>query len=148
MRVSSKGRYALAAVIQIARDGSNGDSISLNDIAGALGISKLYLEQVFTQLKKRNIIVSVKGAKGGYKFTVPPSRLTAWEVIESVESTIAESAEATVAGKAPDIEMALVSKVFSPLDAAIKTMLESVSVQDLLDAANGQLIDQSYMLNM
>jgi len=148
MRISSKGRYALAAVIHIARDGNNGDSISLNDIANALGISKLYLEQVFTQLKKRNIIASIKGAKGGYKFSIPPTRLTAWDVIESVENTIAEPTEPTVADKAPDIEMALMSKVFLPLDNAIKSMLESVTIQDLLDTATQQLVDQSFMLNM
>jgi Rrf2 family protein len=135
-------------VIQIAREGSSGDSISLNDIAGALGISKLYLEQVFTQLKKRNIITSVKGAKGGYKFSIPPTKLTVWEVIESVENTIAEPAEATVAGNAPDIEMALVLRVFTPLDEVIKNKLESVTIQNLLDFADQQLSEQSYMMNM
>lgn len=148
MRISSKGRYALAAVLQIARNSDSGENISLNDIANALGISKLYLEQVFVQLKKRGIIASVKGAKGGYRFIVPPIKLTAWQVLESVENTLAEPADTTVPIKAPDIEMALAEKVFVPLDNAIKSMLEGVTIQSMLDYADNQLAEQSFMLNL
>ncbi|MDR0818552.1 MAG: Rrf2 family transcriptional regulator [Oscillospiraceae bacterium] len=147
MRISSKGRYALAAVLQIARNSDSGENISLNDIANALGISKLYLEQVFVQLKKRGIIASVKGAKGGYRFIVPPIKLTAWQVLESVENTLAEPADTTVPIKAPDIEMALAEKVFVPLDNAIKSMLEGVTIQSMLDYADNQLAEQSFMRN-
>jgi Rrf2 family protein len=148
MRISSKGRYALAAITYIAREGNSGDNISLNDIASALGISKLYLEQVFTQLKKANLVSSVKGSRGGYKFAQPPSKLTVWHVLRSVENSLAEVSEPTVPDNAPDVEMALVHKVFAPLDEAIRSALDAITIQDLLDVANHQMDVQSYMLNL
>jgi Rrf2 family protein len=148
MRISSKGRYALAAITYIAREGNSGENISLNDIASALGISKLYLEQVFTQLKKAELVSSVKGARGGYRFVHPPSKLTVWSVLRSVENSLAETSEPTVPDNAPDVEMALMEKVFAPLDDAIRTILDAVTIQDLLDVANHQIEVQSYMLNL
>ncbi|MDR3149383.1 MAG: Rrf2 family transcriptional regulator [Oscillospiraceae bacterium] len=148
MRISSKGRYALAAITYIAREGNSGENISLNDIASALGISKLYLEQVFTQLKKAELVSSVKGARGGYRFVHPPSKLTVWNVLRSVENSLAETSEPTVPDNAPDVEMALMEKVFAPLDDAIRTILDAVTIQDLLDVANHQIEVQSYMLNL
>ncbi|MFV0412017.1 MAG: RrF2 family transcriptional regulator, partial [Oscillospiraceae bacterium] len=65
MKVSTKGRYALAAVTHMAQQHSTGEYITVLSIAERLGLSKIYLEQVFSLLKRGGIVNSTKGAQGG-----------------------------------------------------------------------------------
>jgi Rrf2 family protein len=148
MRISSKGRYALAAVTHIARNERRDTNISLNEVSEALGISKLYLEQVFSQLKRANLLSSERGSRGGYRFLIPPTKLTVWQVLNSVENSLTDAIDPTVEENAPDIEMAMVEFVFNPLCETIRTKLESITVQMLLDFADKQLEAQSYMMNL
>ncbi|GHU80194.1 Rrf2 family transcriptional regulator [Clostridia bacterium] len=148
MRISVKGRYALAAVIEIAQNSKNGENIAVINIAGALGISKIYLEQVFTQLKKAGVLVSVKGSKGGYQLSRPPGRITAWDVLSALETSFVEPVENTVEGNAPEIEATMNHLVFGPLDAALRECLGGVTVRELLDDSEKQRAEQSFMLNM
>jgi Rrf2 family protein len=138
MRISVKGRYALAAAVNIADRAERGGNISASSIADELKISKIYLEQVFAQLKKANILNSVKGPKGGYRLAKNPGETTAWDVLTAVELSITEAPETTVSESAPDIEMAIVENVFRPLDDAIKASLSRVTVRDLLEYARKQ----------
>lgn len=64
MRISTKGRYALAALIKIAENHGSGEYITIASISEKLGISKIYLEQVFSLLIIGGIVTSVKGAQG------------------------------------------------------------------------------------
>ena len=66
MRISAKGRYALAAAISMARQYGTGEHITAISISEKLGISKIYLEQVFSLLKRAGLVNTVKGAQGGY----------------------------------------------------------------------------------
>ena len=143
-----KGRYALAAVTEIARNSSRGEYVAVVHIAQTLGISKIYLEQVFTPLKKEGLLVSVKGSRGGYQLSRIPSKMTAWEVLTALESSLSEPTESTVAENAPEIETAMQTQIFQPLDAAIKEFLSNRTIQDLLDHAEKQKAEQAFMLNM
>jgi Rrf2 family protein len=138
MRISVKGRYALAAAVNIADRAERGGNISASSIADELKISKIYLEQVFAQLKKANILNSVKGPKGGYRLAKNPGETTAWDVLTAVELSITETPETTVSESAPDIEMSIIENVFRPLDDAIKESLSRVTVRDLLEYARKQ----------
>ena len=96
MKISSKGRYGLAAMIYIAQNGINGECITIISIAERLNISKIYLEQVFSLLKRANLVISVKGAQGGYKLSHSPKEITAREILESIESSLFETTDLTV----------------------------------------------------
>ena len=148
MRISVKGRYALAAVVEIARNAGSGENVAVINIAQTLGISKIYLEQVFTQLKKSGILLSVKGSKGGYQLSRPLSKITAWEVLSALEAALVERTEDTVGENAPEIESAMKELVFRPLDTIIMEFLSKVTVQDLLDNSEKQRTEQAFMLNM
>ena len=65
MKLSSKGRYAVMALADLAKFDPN-EPVSLRDISLRQGISLDYLEQLFLKLKKNNIVISVRGKKGGY----------------------------------------------------------------------------------
>lgn len=148
MRISVKGRYALAAVIEIARNSGNGENVAVINIAAALGISKIYLEQVFTQLKKAGILLAVKGSKGGYQLSRPPAKITVWEILAALEFALVEPAESTVDKNAPEIEAAMNKLVFQPLDASVRGLLEKITMRDLLDFSEKQKSEQAFMLNM
>ncbi|MDR2156672.1 MAG: Rrf2 family transcriptional regulator [Clostridiales Family XIII bacterium] len=147
MRISVKGRYALASVITIAEESERDRNVSVNSIAETLGISKIYLEQVFAQLKKTKLLTSVKGPKGGYRLARSPSKITAWEVLSALELSLNEKPESTVGESAPEIEMAIRSLIFEPLDASIKERLNGVTLRDLLDFVEGQESNRAFMLN-
>ena len=148
MRISVKGRYALAAVIEIARNRGNRENVTAVNISGTLGISKIYLEQVLAQLKKADVLLAAKGSRGGYQLSRPPSNITAWEVLCALESALVEPTENTVEDNSPEIEAAMMELVFLPLDAAVRAFLSKTTIQDLLDCSEKQKAEQAFMLNM
>jgi Rrf2 family protein len=148
MRISVKGRYALAAITVIAAKAQSKENVTVSSISEELGISKIYLEQVFSQLKKNNILLSVKGPRGGYQLSCPASSINVWNVLNTLESSLTEKTEDTVRDSSPAIETALQSIVFAPLNGALQDCLSSISIQDLLDCTQKQMSQQAYMLNM
>jgi Rrf2 family protein len=148
MRISVKGRYALAASIVIANKVSGGSNVTVASISDELEISKIYLEQVFSQLKKEGILVSMKGPKGGYKFARPAANISVWDILTALEIGLTEATESTVSETSPGIELALKEKVFDPINDNLKDVLQSISVQDLADYAERQQAEQAFMMNL
>ncbi|MCL2347679.1 MAG: Rrf2 family transcriptional regulator [Planctomycetaceae bacterium] len=148
MRISAKGRYAFAALIEIARQTKNGEIVSVVGISDKLGISKIFLEQTVSALKKGGMIQSTKGAKGGYQLAREARTISALDVLSAVENTLLEKADNTVAGQSPSIEAALRDKLFDKLDRAIENCLLGITLQDLLEYADRQNSDQAFMLYM
>ncbi len=135
MRISTKGRYALAAMIHLAAHYDTDETLSVVSIAESLGTSKIYLEQIFSLLKKSGIITSVKGAQGGYRPARLPRHITAADILSAVEFPLFEETKETVSAKAPEIDTAMRLTVFDALDKNIKNTLESVSLTDMVEAA-------------
>lgn len=145
MRISVKGRYALAAVIKMAANYNNGEYVTLISISDNLGISKIYLEQVFALLKRGGIVNSIKGAQGGYQLTRMPQQIAVLDVLSSVELSLVEPTETTVQVKAPEIEAAMQSAAFEKLDAAVKDTLSQVTINDLLTAVEKHKTENELM---
>ena len=87
MKISSKGRYAVMALTDLAIYDLKGP-VSLREIALRQNISLLYLEQIFFKLKKYNIVKSMRGTKGGYKLTKSPSDIRISEIFSAVDEKI------------------------------------------------------------
>ena len=145
MRISTKGRYALAAVVSMAQHYNNGEYITVISISEKLGISKIYLEQVFSMLKRGGLVTSVKGAQGGYLLARAPGQISVYDVFSAVESSLFESTEDTVILAAPDIEKAMRLSVFDTLDKSIKDSLTRVSLDDLMTEAEKHKNDSTQM---
>ena len=145
MRVSVKGRYALAAMINIATNYRSDKYITVISISEKLGISKIYLEQVFSLLKRGGLVHSVKGARGGYQLSRTPEKITVLEVLSAVELTLFETTEATVAEKAPEIEKAMHLSAFDVLDSVVKNTLGEITLADLVVSAEEQKADSGFM---
>ncbi|MDR1068226.1 MAG: Rrf2 family transcriptional regulator [Clostridiales Family XIII bacterium] len=148
MKISVKGRYALAAAIIIADRTARDENVSVSSVADRLGISKIYLEQVFAQMKKAKLLTSVKGPKGGYKLARAADGITAWDVLAPIEQGLTEKTEETVTNGAPDIERVIRVKVYEALDEVIREQLAGVTVSELLDSVRAQEEQSAFMLNM
>ena len=146
MRISAKGRYALAAVISMAQQHPQNDgSITLISISERLGISKIYLEQVFSLLKRGELVTSVKGAQGGYLLSASPSHISVLDVLTAVETGLFDRTEETVIEKAPEIEYAMRESAFQVLDDAVAAALSQVSLEDLVLASEKHKGDDAAM---
>lgn len=133
MRISSKGRYGLAAMISMAQNYASNECITIVSISEKLGISKIYLEQVFSLLKRAELVLAAKGAQGGYKLARDPQTINSYEILKALEQSLFEKTEESVAKQANDIEQAMQKTVFSVVDDCIAEALEKVSLDDLVN---------------
>ena len=145
MRISARGRYALAATISMAARYETGENITVVSLSENLSISKIYLEQVFSLLKKADVVSSQKGAQGGYRLTQPPHNITAFDVLWATDLSLFEDVGDTVKGKAPGIEAAMRQKVFDTVDRAVRETLSAVTLQDLAEEMKNNCKNQGYM---
>lgn len=144
MKISAKGRYGLAAMTYLARSYSAGVPTTIISISEKLGISKIYLEQVFSLLKRAQLVSSIKGSQGGYQLARAPREISAYDILSSIELSLMEKA-ASAADKMPELDKALESKVFAPLDKKIQESLSSVSLDDILTAIDAEKDADSLM---
>ncbi len=145
MKISTKGRYALAATISMAQFYSSNESITLISISDRLGISKIYLEQVFSLLKRGGIVNSVKGAQGGYQLAAPPGSIKVRDILFATEASLFEATEDTVADITPEIEKAMKISVFDVMDQVINNTLGKITLSDLLTEAEKHKSDNGFM---
>jgi Rrf2 family protein len=143
--MSAKGRYALAATISMVPRYRNGESVTVISISEKLGISKIYLEQVFSLLKRGGVVTSTKGSQGGYQLSREPRLISAFDILSAVELSLFEGAEATVPNSSAEIEAVIRKCVFEPLDKEVRAALERVSLEDLSNEAEQYKSGQGFM---
>jgi Rrf2 family transcriptional regulator, cysteine metabolism repressor len=85
MKVSTKGRYGLRAMIDLAANQNGATPVFLSDIAKRQNISEKYLEQIFSTLRTNGLIATVRGRKGGFLLNKPASEITASTIVTALE---------------------------------------------------------------
>jgi Rrf2 family protein len=133
MKLSTKGKYGVRAVFEIARHYGNGP-ISIKAIAERQGISFSYLEQILHKLGKAGLIESVRGPAGGYLLARKPSELTIGDIVRVLEGPIALS-HCLEPGESADCYQAddcVARMVWAKVGAKIEEALDSISFDDLL----------------
>ncbi len=88
MNISTKGRYAVRAMLDLALQ-STGEPVMIKDISRRQEISDLYLEQLFGRLKTAGLIRSIRGPKGGFVLTKSPSQIRLCDIIHAMEGSTA-----------------------------------------------------------
>lgn len=131
MRISSKGRYGLASMLCLAEAYPKGECLPIITIAERLEISKIYLEQVFSLLKRSGLVSSMKGPQGGYQLARAPHSITALDILSAIELSLFEKTEPSVGKSSQEIELAMETLVWSPLDSAVQNALQAVTLDDL-----------------
>lgn len=131
MRLTTKGRYAVTAMLDLAIHHGNGP-IALADIAQRQGISLSYLEQLFSRLRKRSLVSSVRGPGGGYILARGTSDIHIAEVIAAVD----ENVDTTRCGGAHNCQNegpCLTHDLWHDLSTRIYEYLDRISLQDLVN---------------
>jgi len=130
MKLTSKGRYAVTAMLDVALHSRNGP-VSLADISERQEISLSYLEQLFARLRKEQLVSSVRGPGGGYKLGRAASDIAIGEVIRAVD----ESVDATRCQGQADCqggERCLTHTLWQDLSDRISQFLNGISIGELM----------------
>ena len=133
MMISTKGRYALRVIIDLAQQDSDG-YISLKSISQRQEISMKYLEMIVSILNKAGLLHSQRGKDGGYRLVKPASQYTVSEIVNLTEGSLAavpclDCGENTCSRAAECLTL----PVWEKLDRVIDEYLSSVTVQDIID---------------
>lgn len=145
MKISSKGRYALASMILLAQNAREGSPLTVIGISGRLNISKIYLEQVFALLRRGGLVTSIKGSQGGYQLSRSASEISAADILSVTENSLFEDVESTAADVAPGIERALSDTLWKPANKAFHKIFERMPLSDLAEEAIRKSSDEGYM---
>ncbi len=138
MKISTKGRYGLRAVIDIAIHGEN-EPVSLSDIAVRQDISVSYLEQLIAKLKRANIVTSVRGAKGGYSLAAPKEQISVGEILRALEGDLSpvNCSEVTENGDPCKESGQCVTKVvWKRISESINNAVDHLMLSELLEETN------------
>ncbi|MBT3144989.1 Fe-S cluster assembly transcriptional regulator IscR [Neptunomonas phycophila] len=130
MRLTTKGRYAVTAMLDLALHEGKGP-ISLADISERQGISLSYLEQLFAKLRRSNLVKSVRGPGGGYQLNHGQDVISVAQVIDAVN----ESVDATGCSRQSDCqggETCLTHNLWCDLSEQIHSFLNNISLADLV----------------
>lgn len=134
MRLSTKGQYAVRAVVSLACH-ANGRPVTLKNISDEEGISLSYLEQLFVKLRKGKIVKSVRGPGGGYVLAKPPAQISVGEVISVVEEPMNPVACLDEGSGCDRATRCSTQKVWKCLAEKIAEFLNSVSIEHLSSEA-------------
>lgn len=128
--VSTKGRYSLRLMIDIAQQGEAGTKVSMRQAAEREGLSVKYLEQLGGMLVRAGLLKSLRGVTGGYYLARPASEITADEILIATEGTVhlATKPGAESTGGAAE---AFARKFWDGLDAAIAQYAADVTLEEL-----------------
>lgn len=131
MKISTKGRYGIRAMIDLALH-SNGEYISLGSIAERQGISLNYLEHSFSALKKTGFIIGLAGSNGGYKLNHDPGNITIQMLLNVLEGDLAivdkilEKDETT-------LQRCIRENVWDKINADVKDIITMTTLQDMVN---------------
>ncbi|HOZ71802.1 MAG TPA: Rrf2 family transcriptional regulator [Spirochaetales bacterium] len=134
MRITTKGRYALRAVVALARLSDGSSPVSIKTIGGEEGLSAEFLEQIFFRLKKAGIIRSIRGPGGGFVFAKPLSAI----LLKDIVMASGEGVDlATCSGDGDEercdrVDRCAAGRVWRELSDYIDTYLTSVSLEQIL----------------
>lgn len=133
MKISTKGRYALRMLLDLAQHRNNG-YIALKDIAQRQGISKKYLEQIVPMLNRADILLRGRGYQGGYMLAKDPSCYTVGDILRITEGSLAPvSCLDQNPNLCPRKEDCITLPVWEGLFQVVNEYLDGITLQDILD---------------
>ncbi len=130
MQLSTKVRYAARAMVELALNYKD-DPIQLNDIACKQEISVKYLEQIMAPLRTRGFVRTQKGSRGGYHLAVKPENITLYDIVESVEGSMAPVSCVDNIDSCERSELCVTRFVWARMQEAIRKELQAQSLAEL-----------------
>lgn len=130
MRLTTKGRYAVTAMLDLSINASDGP-VSLNDISQRQDISLSYLEQLFSKLRKQKLVSSVRGPGGGYRLGTKGKAIDVAEIIDAVSESL-DTTKCRGAGDCQNGEICLTHHLWQDLSEQIHGFLSNITLADLV----------------
>lgn len=132
MKLSTKGRYGLRALIDLALYSEN-EAVSIQSIAKRQNISDSYLEQLMRKLRSAGLIVSVRGAQGGYKLARPAKEISVGDVLRALEGSL----EAVTCGgedhSCQGADLCVTRYVWERINSSIRDTVDSIMLSQLVE---------------
>ena len=132
MKLSTKGRYGLRALIDLALYSEN-ETVSIQSIARRQNISDSYLEQLMRKLRSAGLIVSVRGAQGGYKLARPANEISVGDVLRALEGSL----EAVTCGgednSCQGADLCVTKFVWERINSCIRDPVDSIKLSQLVE---------------
>lgn len=127
MKISTRGRYALRLMLELAMHEQESRYISIKGIADHQHLSEKYLEQIVTRLGRGGMVFSARGPAGGYRLARPPEEFTIGEILRLMEGDLSPVPEIN-----PDLPPCAVEYVWKKLATAINDVVDHITLQDLV----------------
>lgn len=141
MKISTKGRYALRMLIDLAEQKEKG-FISLKEIAERQEISKKYLEQIIPVLNRSGILMTNRGFQGGYKLAKSPDQITVGEILKNTEGSMAPVACMEQSpNQCERCNECVTLPIWQGLEKVVSEYLEGITLQDILDQKKNRTDD-------
>ena len=132
MRLSTKGRYGLHTMFELARHYGE-DPIPLSEVSKATDLPMGYLEQLVRKLKKDNLVDSIRGPKGGYFVTRDPKDITIGDVLRSAEDFFGITECSNSDGVCCKENYCIARQVWQVIEDEMNNTIDSISLQDMVD---------------
>ncbi len=146
MRLTSKGRYAVTAMLDVALHGEAGP-VSLAHISERQGISLSYLEQLFARLRKQGLVSSVRGPGGGYLLGMKTSAISVGAVIAAVDESV-DATKCQGKGDCQSGNQCLTHSLWCALSERISNFLDGISLAELVDQQDIRRISEQQDSNL
>lgn len=137
MRLTTKGRYAVTAMLDLALHYGDGP-ITLADISRRQAISLSYLEQLFSRLRRRGLVESVRGPGGGYRLSRAAEQISVVSVITAVDEEV-DATRCGGLGNCQDSQPCLTHELWSDLSQQIHDFLAGINLAQLVERTSGEL---------
>ena len=133
MKLSTKGRYGLRALIDLALYGEE-EAVSIQSISARQQISDSYLEQLVRKLKKAGLVTSVRGAQGGYRLAQPAGEISVGDVLRALEGSI-EAVSCGVENNANCLgkDLCVARYVWEKVNKSIQETVDSIRISQLVE---------------
>lgn len=133
MKLSTKGRYAVVALADLALQ-PDGALVNLTEISRRQDISLAYLEQLFVKLRRADLVVSVRGPGGGYRLAHPPSEIRVVDILTAVDETVSAMHKGAGAsgGASGSRAQSLTNRLWEGLSAHVYVFLHQARLSDVV----------------
>ncbi len=133
MRLTTKGRFAVTAMVDLAMRGGRTSPVTLAGISERQRISLSYLEQLFGKLRRNGIVDSVRGPGGGYCLARPSTNISIAEIVVAVDEPL-DATNCGGKGNCTDDKKCITHDLWMGLNGKIHEYLKEVSLQELIDS--------------
>ncbi|KMK52206.1 transcriptional regulator [[Actinobacillus] muris] len=142
MKLTSRGRYAVTAILDIALHGQT-FPVSLADISERQAISLSYLEQLFAQLRREGLVQSVRGPGGGYQLGKSPQEITVGMIITAVNESV-DVSKCKGSGNCSNNSRCLTHSLWERLETQIEQFLHTITLAELVEENRDHDCEQSH----